>query len=63
MAHWPVGGPDGSLRLPRAGCARRRIFIHVNNTNPLLRDDSPERARGRRRRRGGGATTGMELEL
>ena len=22
----------------------RRIFIHVNNTNPLLRDDSPERA-------------------
>jgi pyrroloquinoline quinone biosynthesis protein B len=23
--------------------APRRIYIHLNNTNPLLRDDSPER--------------------
>lgn len=44
MAHLPVGGPDGSLaRLDGLG-ARRRIFIHVNNTNPLLREDSPERS-------------------
>ena len=44
MAHLPIGGPDGSLaRLGGLG-APRRIFIHVNNTNPLLREDSPERA-------------------
>jgi pyrroloquinoline quinone biosynthesis protein B len=24
--------------------APRRILIHVNNTNPILREDSPERA-------------------
>ena len=22
----------------------RRIYIHINNTNPMLREDSPERA-------------------
>jgi pyrroloquinoline quinone biosynthesis protein B len=42
MAHWPVGGAGGSLaylkRLPG-----RKILIHVNNTNPILRDDGPER--------------------
>jgi pyrroloquinoline quinone biosynthesis protein B len=43
MAHWPVGGPEGSLGfLARAG-ARRRILIHINNTNPILRDDGAER--------------------
>lgn len=44
LAHWPVGGPEGSLsRLSKLGVPRR-IFIHINNTNPLLRDDSLERA-------------------
>ena len=44
MAHWPVGGPDGSLRfLARNGAGRVDIYIHVNNTNPILLDDSPER--------------------
>ena len=43
MAHVPVGGADGSLaRLERATVARR-IYTHVNNTNPILRDGSPER--------------------
>ena len=45
MAHLPVGGPEGSLARLNGLAARRRIFIHLNNTNPLLRDDSPERAR------------------
>lgn len=44
MAHWPVGGAEGSLAQLAAVTARRKILIHVNNTNPLLRDDSPERA-------------------
>jgi len=44
MAHAPVGGPDGSLAALGALRASRRILIHLNNTNPLLREDSPERA-------------------
>jgi pyrroloquinoline quinone biosynthesis protein B len=44
MAHWPVGGPEGSLAQLAAVTAPRKIFIHINNTNPLLREDSPERA-------------------
>jgi len=43
MAHWPVGGPEGSLGMLRELEGARRILIHVNNTNPLLRDDSEER--------------------
>ncbi|MGH2898348.1 MAG: pyrroloquinoline quinone biosynthesis protein PqqB, partial [Solirubrobacteraceae bacterium] len=42
MAHWPVGGASGSLSL-LAKLPGRRILIHVNNTNPLLREDGPER--------------------
>jgi len=42
MAHWPVGGSNGSLPW-LAKLAGRRILIHVNNTNPLLREDGPER--------------------
>jgi pyrroloquinoline quinone biosynthesis protein B len=42
MAHWPVGGPEGSagfLERQRG----RKILIHVNNTNPILREPSAER--------------------
>jgi pyrroloquinoline quinone biosynthesis protein B len=44
MAHLPVGGPGGSLARLAGLRARRRVYIHVNNTNPMLRDDSAERA-------------------
>jgi pyrroloquinoline quinone biosynthesis protein B len=47
MAHWPVGGEGGSLEL----LARQRggaYLIHVNNTNPVLREDGPERLAVRR---------------
>jgi pyrroloquinoline quinone biosynthesis protein B len=44
MAHLPVGGPDGSLEFLRGLPVRRKLLIHLNNTNPLLRADSPERA-------------------
>jgi pyrroloquinoline quinone biosynthesis protein B len=43
MAHVPVGGARGSLALLGGLPAPRRIYIHLNNTNPLLREDSPER--------------------
>jgi pyrroloquinoline quinone biosynthesis protein B len=43
MAHWPVGGDEGSLAW-LAKLPGRRILIHVNNTNPLLREDGRERA-------------------
>jgi pyrroloquinoline quinone biosynthesis protein B len=42
MGHMPVGGPDGTLAA-LAGLARRRILIHINNTNPILIEDSRER--------------------
>ena len=42
MAHWPVGGAEGSLAF-LARQRGRRILIHVNNTNPILRDESAER--------------------
>ena len=44
MAHWPIGGPEGSLQFLGGLAASRRILIHINNTNPMLREDSAERA-------------------
>jgi pyrroloquinoline quinone biosynthesis protein B len=42
MGHMPVSGPGGTLSA-LAGLARRRILIHINNTNPILIDGSPQR--------------------
>ncbi len=44
MEHWPVGGPHGSLAWLATLPVRRRIYVHVNNTNPMLRVGSGERA-------------------
>jgi pyrroloquinoline quinone biosynthesis protein B len=44
MAHWPVGGADGSLQQLAALRGVRRVLIHVNNTNPLLIEDSAQAA-------------------
>jgi pyrroloquinoline quinone biosynthesis protein B len=43
MGHMPIDGPDGSLAA-LAGVVARRIYVHINNTNPILIDGSPERA-------------------
>lgn len=45
MAHVPIDGANGSLaRLSRARLPRtRRIYTHINNTNPILAPDSDER--------------------
>lgn len=42
MGHVPIHGPAGSL-VQLAGLRRpRKIYTHLNNTNPLLIEDSPE---------------------
>ena len=42
MGHVPVSGEDGSM-AKLASLRARKIFVHLNNTNPLLVDGSPER--------------------
>jgi pyrroloquinoline quinone biosynthesis protein B len=44
MGHMSIDGQGGSL-AELNGFAARRIYIHINNTNPILIDGSPERAR------------------
>jgi pyrroloquinoline quinone biosynthesis protein B len=42
MAHIPIDGENGSLaRLSKLGA--RKIYTHINNTNPILAPDSDER--------------------
>ncbi len=43
MAHVPIGGPEGSLANVRAAVPRR-IYTHLNNSNPVLREGTAERA-------------------
>ena len=63
MGHLALSGPGGMLEwLGLLPDATRKILIHVNNTNPILDEDSPERAQLDRR----GievAWDGMEIEL
>jgi pyrroloquinoline quinone biosynthesis protein B len=42
MGHMPIDGQDGSLAVLE-GVAGRRVYVHVNNTNPILIEGSPER--------------------
>jgi pyrroloquinoline quinone biosynthesis protein B len=62
MGHLSVSGPDGVLeRLANVPIARR-VFVHINNTNPLLLEDSAER---RKLREAGWdvGVDGMEIQL
>jgi pyrroloquinoline quinone biosynthesis protein B len=43
MGHMSMSGPEGSLASLAILELGRRIFIHVNNSNPALLSDSPER--------------------
>jgi pyrroloquinoline quinone biosynthesis protein B len=43
MGHLPIDGPGGSLGQLASLHIERRIYIHVNNTNPILLEDAPER--------------------
>jgi pyrroloquinoline quinone biosynthesis protein B len=45
LGHLPQSGAGGMLEwLAKLPSATRRILIHVNNTNPILDEDSPQRA-------------------
>ena len=45
LGHLPQSGPGGMLEwLGRLPQTTRRVLIHVNNTNPILDEDSAERA-------------------
>ncbi len=45
LGHLPQSGPEGMMAalqtLPRT---TRRVLIHINNTNPILDEESPQRA-------------------
>ena len=43
MGHIPLSGHDGSLERLGAVSARK-VYVHINNTNPILQPDSEERA-------------------
>jgi pyrroloquinoline quinone biosynthesis protein B len=41
MGHLPLSGPSGSLAALRDIKCARKIFFHINNTNPILDESSP----------------------
>lgn len=43
MGHLAIAGPGGSLELLSPLPIERKIYIHINNTNPILLEDTPER--------------------
>ncbi|HEX4158299.1 MAG TPA: pyrroloquinoline quinone biosynthesis protein PqqB [Rhizomicrobium sp.] len=49
MGHMSCSGPDGSMAAFEKLDVARKVFIHINNTNPLLDSASAERAEAERR--------------
>lgn len=43
MGHMAMSGPDGTIAAFDSLNVRRRVFIHINNSNPVLLADSPQR--------------------
>ena len=43
IGHLPLSGPSGLLEQFPKSARGRKILIHINNTNPILDEDSPER--------------------
>lgn len=44
LGHLPQSGPGGMIEVLSRFDHSRKILIHINNTNPILDEDSPERA-------------------
>jgi len=45
MGHMPVCGPGGTLEALARHTSARRILTHINNSNPILIEGSPEEAK------------------
>ncbi|AOY96561.1 pyrroloquinoline quinone biosynthesis protein PqqB [Cupriavidus sp. USMAA2-4] len=45
MGHLAQSGPGGMIEVLDAVPRARKILIHINNTNPILDEDSPQRRR------------------
>ena len=43
IGHLPQSGPEGMMDVLKPLKASRKVLIHINNTNPILNEDSPER--------------------
>jgi pyrroloquinoline quinone biosynthesis protein B len=43
MGHLPIGDPDGTLAWVRKLQVPRKVYVHINNTNPILDPTSRER--------------------
>ena len=44
IGHLPQSGPGGMIEVLKPLPASRKILIHINNTNPILNEDSPQHA-------------------
>lgn len=44
IGHLPQSGPGGMIEVLKPLRAGRKVLIHINNTNPILDEDSPQRA-------------------
>ena len=44
MGHLALSGAGGMIEVLSQYARPRRVLIHINNTNPILDEDSPERA-------------------
>jgi pyrroloquinoline quinone biosynthesis protein B len=62
MGHMPINGEGGSCDAFHSLAIGRKIYIHINNTNPILIAGSPERERVERAGWEVGAD-GMEIAL
>lgn len=45
MGHMSMSGPDGSIAAFEGLTIGKKIFVHMNNTNPVLRPTSAEKAK------------------
>ncbi len=43
MGHISMSGPEGSIAALANLDVKRKVFVHINNSNPVLREDSSER--------------------
>lgn len=44
MGHACIAGPEGTIAAFAEARVARKVFLHLNNTNPVLIADTPERA-------------------